>query len=166
MEEQPALRTSLFFEGTELVQRVQGSVPVVVHQEDLGQFSEAEVVDHLNDLNKVPFNLARAPLWRVHAFSSSDGRNILLLNFHHLIFDGYSAGFLLEEIERRYRSIRQGIRSERRVPRRGLADYITIERRYLASEAFGQDRAYWLSQFPTGLPGKYISKDRSRQRNE
>ncbi len=158
-EEQPALRTSLLFEGTELVQWVQVSVPVVVHQKDLGQFSEAEVVDHLNNLNKVPFDLARAPLWRVHAFSLSNGRNILLLKFHHLIFDGYSSGFLLEEVERRYRSKRQGIRSDRRVPRRGLADYITIERHYLASEAFGQDRAYWLDQFPTGLPGGHTSKD-------
>ena len=151
VQEQPALRTTFLFEGTEPLQTIHEPKPVVIHRENLDGLAHAEIIRRILEVGRQPFDLEREPLWRVHAFSISTSRSILLFSLHHLVFDGRSLGLLLDEIERRYRQIRRGTPVTSRVVEKSFYDYVGIERRYLASDKFQQDRAYWIKQFPNGF---------------
>ena len=151
VQEQPALRTTFRFEGTEPLQTIHEPKPVVIHRENLDRLAHAEIIRRILEVGRQPFDLEREPLWRVHAFSISKSRSILLFSLHHLVFDGHSLGLLLYEIERRYREIRRGTPVTSRAVEKSFYDYVGIERRYLVSEEFQQDRAYWTKQFPNGF---------------
>jgi amino acid adenylation domain-containing protein len=159
VQEQPALRSTFLFDGVGPVQVVHEPGLVVVQHKDCAGYSEEEVVHLINRLNTQPFDLARGPLWRPYVLSISEKSDILLLDLHHLIFDGRSAGFLLEEIERRYQSLHDGSRLSRRKPDYGLDDYHRIESSYLESNASRLDRTYWLNEFPEGFPDGQIPPD-------
>ncbi len=152
VQEQPALRTTFKFDVTEPIQMIQEAKPVAIHRENLDGLADAEIIRHIREVNRRPFDLERYPLWRAYAFSISSSRSILLFSLHHLVFDGHSLGLLLSELERRYREIRSGPRLVYRTIAKSVADYVQIERCYLSGATFQQDRAYWVRQFPNGFP--------------
>jgi amino acid adenylation domain-containing protein len=163
-QEQPALRSTIAFDGVAPMQIVHEPGPIFIQREDCAGFTEEETAKLIKRLNAEPFDLAHGPLWRVYLLSLSKESSILLLELHHLIIDGRSAGFLLEELERRYRSLHDRVSLHRRKPQCGLNDYHRIERSYLDSDASRSDRAYWLNEFPAAFPqGKIAS--RGSQRN-
>ena len=49
-----------------------------------------------------PFDLARGPLLRVHIYSLSHDRHVLLTVMHHIVSDGWSLGVLYRELRDRY----------------------------------------------------------------
>src|SRR6185436_18221122 len=119
--------------------------------EELDNLSENEIKRRLDEIIRQPFDLERAPLWRIRAFSTGPQRSILLLVFHHLLLDGHSLGLLLEDLERYYNAARSGEKVPARTPRRMFTEYVELEEGYLSSETFQRDRAYWLNQFPDGF---------------
>jgi thioesterase domain-containing protein/NRPS condensation-like uncharacterized protein/acyl carrier protein len=52
-----------------------------------------------------PFNLATGPLFRAKLLIVDRQNSILILNFHHIIFDGWSEGILLHEISVIYNAL-------------------------------------------------------------
>ncbi|HEX6564545.1 MAG TPA: SDR family NAD(P)-dependent oxidoreductase, partial [Chthoniobacterales bacterium] len=163
VQEQPALRSTIVFDGVAPMQIVHEPGPVVIQRENCAGFTEEQIAKLINRFNAEPFDLANGPLWRAYLLSLSKESSILLLELHHLIIDGRSAGFLLEEIERRYRSLHDRVSLRRRRPQCGLNDYHKIERSYLDSDASRSDRAYWLSEFPSGFPEGNIVLRGSRE---
>lgn len=49
-----------------------------------------------------PFDLTRAPLFRLTVVPETGGGHLLIWTFHHLIFDGWSVGILLRELSAAY----------------------------------------------------------------
>jgi amino acid adenylation domain-containing protein len=152
VQEQPALRTTFRFDVTEPIQTVHEPKPVVIHRESLHGFADAEVTRRIREVSEQAFDMERDPLWRAYVFSISSSRSILLFVLHHLVFDGRSLGLLLHGIERPYREIRSDNAGVFPMIEKSVADYVRIERCYLGSETFRQDRAYWVRQFPNGFP--------------
>jgi amino acid adenylation domain-containing protein len=166
VQEQPALRTTFLFEVAEPLQMIHAPKPVVIHRESLDGLAHAEIVRRILEVSRQPFDLEREPLCRVYAFSISTSRSILLFSLHHLVFDGHSLGLLLREIERRYQEIRSGTPVASRAIEKSVADYVRSERRYLASEKFQQDRAYWIRQFPSGFAPLGLPHPKVEDRHE
>jgi amino acid adenylation domain-containing protein len=151
VQEQPALRTTFRFDVTEPIQMIQEAKPVVIRPENFLGLADAEIIRRIREVSQQPFDLERDPPWRVDAFSISSSRSILLFSLHHLVFDGHSLGLLLSKLERCYEGIRSGNPVVQRTITKSVADYVQIERCYLSSAAFQEDRAYWVGQFPNGF---------------
>lgn len=52
-----------------------------------------------------PFDIAKAPLFRVALLNVNDNKNILVIDMHHIISDGISIGLLFNEISNLYNDI-------------------------------------------------------------
>jgi surfactin family lipopeptide synthetase A len=106
-EKHPILRTS--FEMTSFdteVQIVYRNVDVPVHYEDLSALAPQEQEDAVRrfmaDELERPFNVTRAPLWRVAAFSFGNNQMVFVFQCHHAIIDGWSDSMLLTELNNLY----------------------------------------------------------------
>jgi amino acid adenylation domain-containing protein len=163
LQEHPALRTTFRFDVTEPIQTIQEAKPIVIQRESLSGLSDAEMMERIREVSRQPFDLERGPLWRVDVFSISSSRSVLLFSLHHLVFDGHSLGLLLSELERRYRAIRSGTPAAHRTVTQSVADYVQIERYYIASAAFQEDRSYWVGQFPDGFAPLGLGEARAKE---
>jgi amino acid adenylation domain-containing protein len=151
VEAQPALRATFPFGAGEPMQKILPLGRSRVQREDLTDLHECEISQRILRAAQQPFELEQGPLWRLYAFSVPTDRNIVLIAIHHIIFDGRSLGLVWTDLVRRYRQIESGTRisSERNCIT--LADYVRVEREYLESERYREDKAYWVDQFPLGF---------------
>ncbi|WP_415943141.1 amino acid adenylation domain-containing protein [Streptomyces sp. 067-1] len=105
--------------------------------------SDAELRDRMRADLRRPFELAAGPLVRATLYTLGDGRNALLLTFHHLVFDGVSIALLLRELESGYRALLEGRALSTGRPARGYADFTARQRELLAGAEGRRLRAYW-----------------------
>uniref|UniRef100_UPI00114CA987 non-ribosomal peptide synthetase n=1 Tax=Streptomyces sparsogenes TaxID=67365 RepID=UPI00114CA987 len=104
-----------------------------------------------------PFDLAAGPLLRATLFGLADSRHVLLLTFHHIVFDGVSIPVFLRELSAFYRQSPPA-----GAPEATFADFVREQRDLLASERGGRLRDYWLRQLAGELPALRLPLDRPR----
>jgi len=80
---------------------------------------------------KRPFDLARGPLWRAELYTVAPDDHVLVLVFHHLIWDGWSIGVFIAELSVFYGAFLEG--NNGALPRPGVqfADFALWERSWL-----------------------------------
>ncbi|MFG2267366.1 amino acid adenylation domain-containing protein [Streptomyces sp. NPDC048720] len=105
--------------------------------------SDAELRDRMRADLRRPFELTTGPLVRATLYTLGDGRNALLLTFHHLVFDGVSIALLLRELERGYHALLAGRPLPAERPARSYADFTAWQRELLAGDEGRRLRAYW-----------------------
>ncbi len=93
VEAHPELNVHFTTEGDSIIQTTVDSVPVEV---DITEMTEEELAKYKNEFVR-PFNLQKPPLYRAEVVKTPAGVN-LLLDVHHLIFDGGSADLLIRQI--------------------------------------------------------------------
>ncbi len=93
IEAHPELSVHFTTEGNTILQTTEGSVPVEV---PITEMSEQELTVHKKEFAR-PFDLQKAPLYRAEVVKTPAGVN-LLLDVHHLVFDGGSADLLIRQI--------------------------------------------------------------------
>lgn len=91
----PALRAGFMHEGVERpVQFIPREVPAAWHETDLSDLPPAEArrrFEHLRvGQRERRFDLARPPLIRHVLVHLPEGRDVLVLTFHHIVMDGWS----------------------------------------------------------------------------
>ena len=89
----PELSAHFTTEGDAIMQTMNDSVPVEV---PIIEMSEEELADYKREFVR-PFNLQKAPLYRSEVVKTQGGTH-LLLDVHHLVFDGGSADLMLRQI--------------------------------------------------------------------
>ena len=89
----PELSVHFTTEGDTIVQTTEGSVPVEV---PFSVMKKEELDEYKNEFVR-PFNLQKAPLYRFEIVKSDDTVH-LLMDIHHLVFDGGSADLLIRQI--------------------------------------------------------------------
>ncbi|WP_143663451.1 non-ribosomal peptide synthetase, partial [Streptomyces bobili] len=105
--------------------------------------TDAGLRDRMRADLRRPFELAAGPLVRATLYTLGDGRNALLLTFHHLVFDGVSIALLLGELERGYHALLAGRALPAERPARSYADFTAWQRELLAGAEGRRLRAYW-----------------------
>ena len=93
IEAHPELNVHFTTEGDSIIQTTVDSVPIEV---DITEMTEEELAKYKNEFVR-PFNLQKPPLYRAEVVKTPAGVN-LLLDVHHLIFDGGSADLLIRQI--------------------------------------------------------------------
>ena len=137
------LRTSFLWERRDdplqVVQR-QGRLAVVHHDlRDLpGEPRRQRLEGLLEEDRRHPFDLLKPPLLRVMVITLAAGDHRLVISFHHLILDGWSASVLLRELVAVYAARRRGRDAELSAAP-SFATYLDWLRRQDRSAA----EAYW-----------------------
>lgn len=76
-----------------------------------GADQQGKIQDLVREYIQIPFDLAQGGLIRGAIVQPDRGNQILLLMIHHIVFDGWSRGILLRELNTLYNAFAQGISS-------------------------------------------------------
>jgi amino acid adenylation domain-containing protein len=165
LDRHDVLRTSFKWDDTdEPMQVVQNEVTVCPAIYDWRQLSKKEqkvkLEKFLEEDRKHNFQMAEAPLLRIAVFYLDDAEYSFLLTYHHILLDGRSNRFVIEE----FFSIYDALTEKREIileKRSAYGDFI----RWLGTRDSTRDESYWtqtLGDFslPTAIPIAAKSKDK------
>jgi amino acid adenylation domain-containing protein len=152
-----ALRSALAEDDDGPVQVVAAELPVEL---ELREVPADQVEAEVAKLAAVPFDLRRAPLWRMYLLRSDDLEHHLFVNVHHAVFDGWSLGVFGEELAALYAAERDGVDPALPDLPVQYADYALWQRDWLRGDQLDQLGAFWRErlagaatlEFPTDRP--------------
>lgn len=157
-----ALRTSICAREGTPYQVVHEAVGLPISSIDLSCFSPDErmtrIDQHVKEEAFAPFQLDRAPLFRIKLLKLSGKELVLLLTFHHLIIDGWSFNVLVEDIRNSYRS---KVLNEMRKADGEIASYASfsvMQRDLIGTASFEKAKQYWTQYLQDDAPIISISK--------
>jgi amino acid adenylation domain-containing protein len=143
------LRTSFEMRNGQPVQCVQEPFPFTIEE------PESPAGD-INDLIRSfiqPFDLSAPPLLRARLYNFADGRQLFLLDMHHIISDGVSANILIGELTRL-------CNGENLSPLTiQYKDFAVWQHNFLASETIKEQEKYWLKVFAEEVPAFNLQTD-------
>ncbi len=151
-----ALRTRFTDAGGGLLQEVAPAGPVPLPVEDLtglpGEEREQEAMRRAAEEAHRGFDLERGPLFRCRLLRLSLSDNILLLTFHHIVFDGWSHGIFVRELRALYGEREAGLPQVLPDPVLQYADYAVWQRGALESESSAKRLSYWTGNLAGAPP--------------
>ncbi len=126
---------------------------------------EREVLRRVQQEALRPFDLSRGPLLRVSLWQLADEEHVLLLNMHHIVSDGWSAGVLTSELSLLYGTFTQGKPDPLPPLSVQYADYAIWQRGWLSGDVLEGQLNFWREQLagaevlelPTDHPRPAIS---------
>jgi len=156
------LRSRISETAGQLFATVDPPAPVDVLVSDLRGL-DARVIDHrLKASAREGFDLAAGPLLRAELFLAADRTSVLLVNVHHVVFDGWSLRLLWDELTALYASASSSAMAELpELPMR-YGEFAAWQRAQFAAGRFEDDLAYWERQL-SGVPTS-LSLDGGRRR--
>ncbi|PHM65631.1 Amino acid adenylation [Xenorhabdus stockiae] len=89
-----------------------------------------------------PFDLSDEPSLRLRHYQVT-GRHYLLLLWHHIAFDGWSADIFINELAEIYPALRDGRDYQLTPLEINYGDYAVWQRHYLQGDNYEQQLAYW-----------------------
>ncbi|MEY9989107.1 amino acid adenylation domain-containing protein [Streptomyces sp. V4I8] len=149
----PALRTAIRTVDGELAQVVGAPEPVGLPVVDLSRLPAderaRETARLADDSACEPFDLAAGHMFRPVLLRLAEGSHKLVVNTHHSVFDGVSAGVLQEEVAALYEAFTDGRPSPLPAP----PDYRAhcVRQAAAAEEDAAESLAYWTKRL-TGAP--------------
>ncbi|MDJ0728708.1 MAG: amino acid adenylation domain-containing protein [Crocosphaera sp.] len=134
-----------------------GEAQILIHNsmdvleiEDLQELdpqTQAETVQRLVDLHaQAPFDLNTGPLFKAKLLRLNSDKNVLLLNMHHIISDGWSMGVFKQEWEQVYGALAGGNQPNLPPLPVQYSDYAAWQRSWLQGEILEQQENYWKQQ--------------------
>jgi hypothetical protein len=126
---------------------VEHGEPVAIVAPDVafsvGELTSDDTIEELAERLIVPFELAVAPLARVHLVARSDGSEVVFVDFHHIIFDGGSSTIL-------WREVREFLAGEVLPPLRiHYGDFAAWQGSAEHQASLRTQRQFWLDRFAT-----------------
>jgi amino acid adenylation domain-containing protein/FkbM family methyltransferase/non-ribosomal peptide synthase protein (TIGR01720 family) len=147
MQRHAMLRSEVFAEDGVPSLRVRERTPVPLAVADLAGLPASAQARHVERLMRSwvrrPFDLRRAPLFRMLLLRLDGDGEAFVACFHHIAFDAWSAGLLVSEFGEIYRARVTGAAADVRETREGFADHVEWQRQRLSSGAFEPQLEYW-----------------------
>ncbi len=127
---------------------------------------DEELIEYLSRLTREVMDITRAPLFRVHLLNLAAKRHVLLLMVHHIVFDGWSMGVFVRELEALYRAYAAG--TDPTLPQLAVhyVDFAVWQQKWLASGVLDRQLAYWKKQLAGAPPVVTFPADRRRPQAE
>jgi amino acid adenylation domain-containing protein len=123
---------------------------------DLRGRSQAATLETLSDLARRPFDLARDPLLRCSAIRTGEQERIVLIETHHIAFDGFSERVLLDELAALYQG--QALAE----PPLQFGDFARWQHDWLGLEQGRRELDWWRRQLAGARTSIELPVDRSR----
>jgi len=161
-----ALRTTFAQRDAEIVQLVRSVMPVTVRATDLSRVAKerrAAATQKAIDAELAErFDLHGGPLVRAHLIILAPLESLLVVCLHHIVFDGWSAGLFLRELQPAYdRHFKGAASGAVAAPLIQYADYAVWQRQWAVSAAAHSQRQYWKAHL-AGLSPVMLPLSRSR----
>ncbi|NCR76516.1 MAG: amino acid adenylation domain-containing protein [Microcystis aeruginosa K13-06] len=98
------------------------------------------------------FNLATGPLFRAQLLHLAEADDVLLLNMHHIVSDGWSFNVFFQELTALYRAFSKG--QSPPLPELSIqyADFAVWQRQWLQGEVLESQLDYWKQKLSGSLP--------------
>ncbi|MEH2027052.1 amino acid adenylation domain-containing protein [Nostoc sp.] len=109
-----------------------------------------------------PFDLAHDPLMRATLVVLSSTEQWLLVCIHHVVFDGWSIGLFIQELQALYNAYSQGQPSPLLPLPIQYADYAIWQRQWLQGEVLQNHLSYWEKQLANAPIFLQLPTDRPR----
>ncbi|NRS16242.1 amino acid adenylation domain-containing protein [Brevibacillus sp. HB1.4B] len=166
VERHEALRTTFQVANGEPYQLIAPALQIPFPIVDLTGHHEAQREDEFRRLAKEEsmyvFDLTKGPLLRVTLFRLGEDLNILLLNVHHIIIDGWSVGVFFREMVLLY----QAYLADKPSPLPELpiqyADFSSWQREWLQGEVLEKQLSYWRETLGKESSALELPVDRTR----
>ncbi|MBC1221785.1 TauD/TfdA family dioxygenase [Nostoc sp. UCD121] len=150
------LRTTFTAIEGQPVQVISSTLKVKVSVIDLINLPEIEREHKAQILARqeaeLPFDLAKLPLIRVTVLQLGKQENILLLTVHHIVWDGWSIGVLIQELSTLYRAFCNAQPSPLPELPIQYADFAVWQRNWLQGKVLSEKLAYWQERLGNNLP--------------
>lgn len=159
------LRTAFRIVGDQPAQVILPAHSLEIETIDLTGWTEEERLAETERLVETdarrPFNLEHPPLLRAKLVALGAEDHVLLLNIHHIVFDGWSVGVLLNEFSQLYVTFSRGEPSPLPPLPLQYADFAVWQRRWLEGSRIEKQLAYWRTQL-AGLQELKLPTDADR----
>ncbi|TSC24491.1 MupA/Atu3671 family FMN-dependent luciferase-like monooxygenase [Corallococcus sp. Z5C101001] len=162
VDRHPALRTSLPVRDGEPLQEVAGHREAHFEHVNASGATWEEVERQLLEAYRQPFDVQAGPLFRAHLFSRSEQDHALLLNVHHLVFDGWSLWMLVEELHRLYPALRANTQVTLPAAAATYADFARWQAELLSGPTGERLWQYWKQKLAGNLPALNLPTDHPR----
>ncbi len=143
-----ALRTVIEVHDDQPLAAVLDAPVVALDVVDMPGASAERIATRLSELARRPFDFTRDPLLRATVLALGPDDAVLLLETHHIAFDGWSEKLMLDELASLYAG------SELAEPALQFGDFALWQRRWLESPAARSELEWWRRQLggaPTSL---------------
>ena len=162
-----AWRTTFPVADGQPVQRVEAPFEIKLPLIDLRRLPLAEREDEAMGLAaedaRLPFDLARGPLFRAKLVCIEDDDYRMFVTLHHLIFDGFSGyRVFLPELVALYDSFSHGRPSPLPALPFQFADYALWQKESRGNDALAGQMDYWRRQLSDNLPALQLPISRTR----
>ena len=138
VEAHPELNVHFTTEGDTIVQTLADSVPVNV---PVTEMSDEALTAYKKEFVR-PFNLQKAPLYRFEVVKTESGVH-LLMDVHHLVFDGGSADLFIRQIS----SVLEGSAVEKEIYT--YLDFVSDQQKAEESETFKAAQQFFTEKLQT-----------------
>ncbi|MFH1489355.1 MAG: amino acid adenylation domain-containing protein [Pseudomonadota bacterium] len=155
LQRHEALRTRVVMEKGNPVQVIPSHLDLAIPVTDLCSLPEpgrrAEMARRIEKEDLKPFDLTAGPLVRAELLRLDPEVHVLLLTFHHMVFDGWSLGILSREIMAAYSALLSG--GEPDLPELPVqyADFTLWQRERFQGDRLDQKVGFWKKQL-SGAP--------------
>lgn len=107
VERHESLRTCFISVDDQVKQKILsvGETSFKIRYEEVDSDTDMSLQEILSDEVFFPFDLTKAPLFRVKLTRFKDGHHLLLFNMHHIISDGWSTDVIRFELSTLYKSL-------------------------------------------------------------
>ncbi|TGO02960.1 hypothetical protein PN36_15280 [Candidatus Thiomargarita nelsonii] len=122
------------------------NVEVSIHDFSNAENPEQAAQAWMQTRFKEPFELIEKPLFRYDLVKTSDDSYYWLLQYHHLIIDGWGVALLNRSLAKIYTQLVNGENPD--LSRSSYTAYIDSDRNYVDSDVFEKQRQYWLEKYP------------------
>jgi amino acid adenylation domain-containing protein/thioester reductase-like protein len=159
------LRTTFGFSDGQPIQIIAPALTVPLHLVDLSSLSQSEKDTQIQRLTieecQRPFNLNHGPLVRTTLLQLGAEEYVLLLNIHHIVFDGWSVGTFFRELRLLYQAFANGQPSPLTELAIQYADFAHWQRQWLQGKVLSEQLDYWKQQL-ANLPILQLPSDHPR----
>ena len=143
IQHQESLRTYFEVENENVVQKIKDNIDFkldVLENEDFENINSI-----FNDFVK-PFDLSKAPLFRVKYLKFTNKKTAIFFDMHHIISDGASLSIFADEFIKLYNNIS--------LPALTITykDFAAYENEKLNTHQFEDAKNYWINQFKDEIP--------------
>ncbi|EQB89765.1 hypothetical protein M918_18990 [Clostridium sp. BL8] len=145
-----ALRTYFQSNSSEIVQKVQKNYTF----ELMSKKEEGDIESIIDNFVR-PFNLEKAPLFRVELIEN-ENKTYLLIDMHHIISDGTSMGILIKDFENLYNQ------QDLDLLKLQYKDFAAWQNGLLKSQDMKKQEQYWINMFSDEIPVLNMPTDYKR----
>ncbi|MGA3601232.1 amino acid adenylation domain-containing protein [Lysinibacillus agricola] len=111
---------------------------------DVQGYSDDQIQGLITDILQQPFYLEQGPLWSSALLQKEEQEFLLVLSFHHIIFDGWSLENFIEQLLTIYKQVEEGnVRQAVDLNELQYTDYVEWEKSYMTEEEKDRQLAFW-----------------------